>query len=77
MHFSYISRLGNTYFKKLLNNTMLKNDDGHMFGEDYTESISSVLGKNHRDSLLSPLGNMIVHILDMYDPNHVYNAIQD
>ena len=77
MDFSYISRLGNTYFKKLLNNTMLKNDDGHMFGSDYTESISSVLGKNHRDSLLSPLGNMIVHILDMYDPNHVYKAIQD
>jgi len=68
----YISKLGNNYYKKFLNNTMLNDmEHGHKFGENFDESISSVLKKNKESNKLSPLGNTVVDIINRIDPNHI------
>jgi len=72
MDFLYISKLLNNGYSKLLNNTMLNDmESPHQFGKNFDESVSSVLTKNFKAGLLSPLGNLVVNLINRIDPKHI------
>ena len=70
-----IDHLGNTVCRDLFNSLFLKRG-GYGFG-NIRETISSALGKNHRQRTLTQAGQWLVWILDVIDPDHVEKAIQD
>ena len=73
MDLSVISNLLNVKYVTLLN-SMLILGDGHQFGSG-SETVSFVLGKNLLSNTLSPLGHLIVELLNMFDANHVIKAL--
>ena len=70
-----LDRFGNSEFRTLFNLT-LKKKEGYKFG-NIEETISSVLGKNHRDNTLSFAGKVLVFILDTIDKNHCKKSIKE
>ena len=64
---------GNVVCKDLFN-LILKHKGGVEFG-NRKETISSVLGKNQRDSTLTGTGRLIAFVLDKIDPNHCLKSI--
>jgi hypothetical protein len=69
-----IDCIGNVVCRDLFNSLLIK--DGYQFGR-WTETISSVLGKNERDNSLQLLWKTLVWILDKIDPNHCQKSIQE
>jgi len=69
-----LSKLFNFSYQDVLNNVLIK-DDGIKFGGE-NETISSVIGKNLLKNTLSPLGNLINMILNLFDPNHAVKSIK-
>ena len=57
-------------------NDKLKIDGGYEFGR-IGETISSALGKNQRDKMLSKKGKLLVKILDFLDENHCQKSIKE
>jgi hypothetical protein len=49
---------------------------GYRFG-NIDETISSVLGKNKKMSTLTSLGKGLAYVLDLLDPNHVEDSIDN
>ncbi len=70
-----IDQMGNVAMQDLFNDIFIKND-GYKFGDE-DETISSVLGKNERNNQLTVLGKGIVKILDVIDPGHALNSIEE
>lgn len=68
-----IDASGNVVCKDLFNLVLIQKG-GYEFGKR-KETISSVLGKNHRDGTLTTIGKSVAFILDKIDPNHCYNSI--
>jgi 8-oxo-dGTP diphosphatase len=70
-----IDASGNVVCKDLFNLTLI-NKKGYKFG-NRKETISSVLGKNQRDNTLRKAGIILSKLLDLIDPNHCINSIDD
>ena len=70
-----IDRFGNHNFKTLLNAT-LQTTNGYRFG-NFSETISSALGKNQRDETLTKTGKFICWVLDKLDPEHCKKSINE
>lgn len=70
-----LDKFGNREFRTLWNNTLIIGD-GYKFG-NINETISSVLGKNERNSTLTKAGRILVWILDKIDKNHCYKSISN
>ncbi len=70
-----VDRFGNYQYRSLLNK-FLVSENAYQFG-DFRETISSVLGKNERDKTLSPLGRLLVKILDKLDKDHCRKSINN
>lgn len=68
-----LSKMLNFTYKDILNNIMI-NNDGIKFGKN--ETISSVIGKNQLAGSLSPLGNLINLILNMFEKDHAIKSIK-
>lgn len=64
---------GNVICKDLFNLILIKKG-GYQFGKR-KETISSVLGKNQRDSTLTVLGNEVCDLLDLFDTDHCFRSI--
>jgi hypothetical protein len=71
-----IDQLGNALCRELFNKTLIKSNSSHIFGNP-DETISSVLGKNKRDSTLTFTGKILASILDKIDENHCVNSIDE
>ena len=69
-----IDKFGNKNLRTLLNSTLIIKK-GYHFGNG-KETISSVLGKNKRDSTLTKTGKAVCAILDFLDKNHCIKSIQ-
>jgi len=67
---------GNALGKYLFNLVLIKKESKHHFG-NIKECLSSVIGKNKRDNTLTLLGRFIDNILDILQPNHSLNSIDD
>ena len=70
-----IDRFGNQNYRSLLNRCLVK-ENGYQHG-NIKETISSVLGKNQRDNMLTKFGKMVTKILDTIDENHCKNSINE
>lgn len=51
-------------------------EGGYRFG-NIDETISSVLGKNKKMNMLTSLGEALAYVLDLLDPNHVEDSIDN
>ena len=71
---SEMSKLLNLGYFNLFNNLLIKSNGVKFGGKD--ETISSVIGKNLVSNTLSPIGNLINSILNIFDPNHSVNSIK-
>ena len=69
-----MSKLLNLGYFNLFNNLLIKSNGVKFGGKD--ETISSVIGKNLVANTLSPIGNLINSILNIFDPNHSVNSIK-
>jgi hypothetical protein len=70
-----LDNAGNVIMQHLLNDTLLiKNTNTYLFGNK-KETISSVIGKNHLTSTLSPLGKALNSFLNFIDKDHSLNSI--
>ena len=67
--------LGNVMCQFILNWIFIK-PNGYKFGKR-GETISSVLGKNLRNTTLTATGNIMVIILNYFQPNHCILSIID
>lgn len=67
---------GNCLGKWLFNDILITNKSNHHFG-NIDETISSVIGKNKKDGTLSLVGRAIDGILELLDPNHSIDAIDE
>jgi hypothetical protein len=70
-----LDKFGNREFRTLWNNTLIVKG-GYKFG-NINETISSVLGKNERDSTLTKAGRILVWILYKIDKGHARKSIND
>ena len=70
-----IDKFGNRNFRAFLNATM-KVSGGYNFG-NVNETISSALGKNQRDKILSWFGFFICFVLDKIDKDHCKKSIKE
>ncbi|MBT8299507.1 MAG: hypothetical protein KJO52_14345 [Maribacter sp.] len=68
-----VDQLGNVIMQHLLNALWVKKG-GYKFG-NRDETISSALGKNKQNNMLTGFGNFIDSILDIIDSNHSLNSI--
>jgi hypothetical protein len=68
-----LDRFGNREFRTLFNKVLIL-ENGYQFG-DIGETISSVLGKNERDTTLTKSGKILVYILDKIDKGHAFKSI--
>ncbi len=75
MNLTNHSKLLNINYYDFLNNTLITNN-GYKFGRN-GETVSSVLGKNKLSNSLSPLGQLIVMLLNLYEPDHAIKSIKD
>ena len=70
-----LDNAGNVIMQHLLNDTLLlKKQHTYYFGNK-KETISSVIGKNHLTSTLSPLGKALNAFLNFIDKDHSLNSI--
>lgn len=69
-----IDQYGNGLSRHLFNQTLLKKNPVHKFG-NIDETISSVIGKNKVAGTLTWLGRVVDRGLEFLDPNHSVNAI--
>ena len=69
-----MSKLLNLGYFNLFNNLLIKSNGIKFGGKD--ETISSVIGKNLIANSLSPMGNLLNSILNIFDPNHSVNSIK-
>ena len=70
-----IDLFGNVIGAGLFNDTLRK-EDGYKFGRR-GETISSVLGKNHRDRTLTSTGRILRKILDFIEKDHCLKSIDE
>jgi hypothetical protein len=71
--------IGNVVCRDLFNNILIRGQYGNAkyeFGR-WTETISSVLGKNQQTRTLTKYGERLVAILDWIDPDHCKKSIQE
>ena len=68
------SKQFNAKLKTMLNNSLIKNG-GHSFG-DKNETVSSVIGKNVLTNTLSPMGQVVNYMLNLYEDKHAIKSIQ-
>ena len=71
-----IDQYGNGLCQYLFNQTLLKKNPVHKFG-NIDETISSVIGKNKVAGTLTWLGTTVDILLDSLDPNHSIDAIDN
>ena len=71
-----IDQYGNGLSRYLFNQLLIKNTSAHKFG-NIDETISSVIGKNKVAGTLSRVGRFIDYALDILDPNHSLDAIDN
>jgi len=69
-----MSKLLNLGYFNLFNNLLIKSNGVKFGGKD--ETISSVIGRNLIANTLSPMGNLINSILNIFDPGHSVNSIK-
>ena len=69
---SNVSKLLNVKYHLMLN-SMLIAQNGYQFGVE-GESISSALGKNLIQGTLTPLGQSIATLLNVFEDNHVIKS---
>lgn len=67
-----LDQSGNTFCKKLFNDTLIQ-ADGHPFGNP-NETVSYVLGVNLKQDTISRAGKVLSYILHLIDKNHVQKA---
>lgn len=67
--------IGNVVCRDLFNRLLIQGENKYHFGR-WTETISSVLGKNQISKTLTRAGRCLVSILDYIDPNHCIKSIQ-
>lgn len=70
-----IDQLGNVFMQEVFNDLLI-HEGGHKFGNE-DETISSVLGKNHKADTLTWAGAGLSWILGKIDPNHVDKSIEE
>lgn len=68
-----MNRIGNVVCADLFNDTLIKKDSEHKFG-DLKETISRVLGLNKRKGTLTKLGKFVADTLNKLHKKHVENA---
>jgi hypothetical protein len=68
-----IDQLGNVVCKDLFNDTLIKKDCPHKFGNP-DETVSRVLGLAKRSGHLTKIGKFFANALNKIDKNHVENA---
>jgi len=68
-----LSRLANITYHDILNNLLIR-ENGTRFGKD--ETISSVIGKNVLTNTLSPVGNLLNLLLNIYEKDHSIKSIK-
>jgi hypothetical protein len=68
-----IDILGNVISANMFNDILIKSK-GYKFGRR-GETLSSVIGKNHRDNTLTWTGSVIRKTLDSIDTNHTLKSI--
>ena len=69
-----IDQAGNVVADDLFNLILIKNSYDRFGNED--ETISSVLGKNHKHNTLTYFGNALTTLLNAIDPNHTLKSIE-
>lgn len=67
---------GNTLGKYIWNGLLITKQSKSRFGNN-DETISSVIGKNKRDNMLTETGKVVDSILETLDPNHSTDAIDE
>lgn len=70
-----IDQMGNVVCNKLFNDVMIKGNL-HKFGNP-DETISSVIGKNHKSGTLTFFGHSLHYLLNKIEKNHSENAIEE
>ena len=69
-----ISQMLNIKGREVFNSLFIL-ENGYQFGNGL-ESVSSVLGKNMMMGTLSPVGVLIVQLLNLFEPNHAVKSIK-
>ena len=69
-----ISQMLNIKGREVFNSLFIL-ENGYQFGNGL-ESVSSVLGKNMMMGTLSPVGVIIVQLLNLFEPNHAVKSIK-
>ena len=69
-----ISQMLNIKGREVFNSLFIL-ENGYQFGNGL-ESVSSVLGKNMLMETLSPVGVLIVQLLNLFEPNHAVKSIK-
>lgn len=70
-----IDQLGNVVCQNLFNAALIKSH-GYRFGRE-DETISSVIGKNHRDGTLTDAGKVLRILLDRIEKEHTKKWIKE
>lgn len=70
-----VDQLGNVMCQDLFNSLLIKDDSTPFGNED--ETISSVLGKNQVKNNLTKIGRCLNWLLNLLDPNHSIDSIED
>tara|TARA_R110000787_G_scaffold169304_1_gene282059 strand:- start:1677 stop:1904 length:228 start_codon:yes stop_codon:yes gene_type:complete len=73
MDFSLMSMLTNLNYASFLNKILI-NSDGIKFGG--AETVSSALGKNALAGSLSPVGMLLVSLLDIFEKDHAIKSVK-
>jgi len=69
-----LDKCGNIMCGGILNLTLRKQNSPHLFGN--YETVSSCLGKNERDGMLSNTGKAIAKLLNWIDKDHCKKSIE-
>ena len=69
-----ISQMLNIKGREVFNSLFIL-ENGYQFGNGL-ESVSSGLGKNMLMETLSPVGVLIVQLLNLFEPNHAVKSIK-
>ena len=70
-----MSMLTNFNYSTILNSVLISKD-GYKFGNGL-ETVSSVLGKNQLIGSLSPLGLLLISVMDIFDKDHALKSIKN
>ena len=71
-----IDQMGNVVLGPFMNEFFIKKKSLNKFGSP-DETISSVIGKNKRTLMLTPLGDFIRRVLNMFEKDHSIKAIEE